>query len=287
MPELPEVETIRRGLAPRMTGSVIKGVEVLLPRLFKGDAATLTSAKITAVERQGKLLLLRLNDDRCITIHLKMTGQLLWQGKNHDDSVMGGHPEQGYIDTLPNTYTRVIFHFTNGSTLYFNDLRTFGFIHILTSEELRELPFLKKMGPEPDAPGFTAAYLAARLAKSPKSTIKSLLLDQSQIAGLGNIYVDESLFRAGIHPARPAASLNHDEIVTLVGCIKETIALALEYGGSSQKDYLNAIGEKGTYLKIAQVYHRNGQPCPRCPGHTIQKIKQGGRGTHFCANCQH
>lgn len=285
MPELPEVETIRRGLVQHLLGKVLAEVVVETPKQFIGDPRTLGGVAITELSRKGKLLIFHLSDGRYLTIHLKMTGQLLWKGVG-GESVMGGHPSQTYIDQLPNKHTRMTFRFTDDSVLYFNDLRKFGFAELMGAEEFAAHSFLGRLGPEPLEGGFNAAYLQERLSKSKSAVIKSFLLDQAHIAGIGNIYADESLFRAGIHPERKAGSLTEDEVLMLTQSIKETLQLALTHGGSSERDYVNAIGEKGTYLKVANVYRKTGQPCPRCPGFEIRRIKVGGRSTHFCANCQ-
>jgi len=286
MPELPEVETIRRGLSKYLPGKEIAHMEVRVIKQFMGDSESVLGHTIAAVARQGKLLLLELDDKRVIATHLKMTGQLIWRASEGNDSVMGGHPEMDYVYNLPGKHTRIIMTFADKSVLYFNDVRKFGFMHLLTPEEFKELPFLKKLGPEPLSSHLTEKYLEERLKKSPRTPIKSFLLDQTHIAGLGNIYADESLFRALIHPKRMAGSLSHDEMVTLTEKIKETLTVALEHGGSSERDYLNAIGEKGTYLKVAQVYHRTGLPCLRCNKAKIERIVISGRSTHFCPNCQ-
>jgi formamidopyrimidine-DNA glycosylase len=284
MPELPEVETIRRGLLPRLTGAVIRGVDVRSAKQFFGDADSLVGRKIIGLERFGKLIVLRLDDARSLTIHLKMTGQLLWKG--NEAAVMGGHPSAGYLVGLPHRHTRIVVELSDGATLFFNDLRTFGYMSVVGAGELDQPRFVSSLGPEPLEEAFTAEFLAARLKKRPKSVIKSFLLDQTNIAGLGNIYADESLFRARILPNRLSGSLSADESEALHAAIRETLALALEYGGSSERDYVNAIGEKGTYLKIANVYRRTGLPCTRNDGGTVTRIKIGGRSSHFCPLCQ-
>ena len=285
MPELPEVETIRRGLASHLPHKKIMSVEVRNAKSFLGNSLSMIGCEIMTVERQGKMLQMKLSDKRTIGVHLKMTGQLIWRALQ-GDSVMGGHPEQAYLDSLPNKHSHVMIGFDDGSTLYFNDVRKFGWVNIMTETELQNHEFLRKLGPEPLTEFFTSAYLESVLKKTKSVPIKSFLLDQTKVAGLGNIYADESLFRAGIHPKRLASSLRHVEIMTLTAKIKETLQLALHYGGSSERDYLNAIGEKGTYLKVAQVYHRTGLPCAVCKT-PIERIKIGGRSTHFCPNCQH
>jgi formamidopyrimidine-DNA glycosylase len=284
MPELPEVETIRRGLASHLPHKKITCIEVRNPKSFRGNAQDVIGRSISGVERQGKVLQLRLDDGRVMAVHLKMTGQLIWKAPQ-GESVMGGHPEQSYIDSLPSKHSHVVITFDDASVLYFNDVRKFGWVHVMTQAELEAHDLVKRMGPEPLSEHFTATYLEERVRKYPKKPIKSFLLDQVHIAGLGNIYADESLFRAGIHPQRLTGSLSHEEIVTLASKIKETLQLALDYGGSSERDYLNAIGEKGTYLKVAKVYHRTDKPCVVC-GTPIERIKIGGRSSHFCPHCQ-
>jgi len=284
MPELPEVETIRRGLQKYLPGSVIKGVDIRLPKALHGDDKKLIGRTVREIRRHGKLLVFLLDNGLVFTVHLKMTGQLLWQGKG--ESVMGGHPSAGYLRPLPHEHTRIVMEFENGSRLFFNDLRTFGRLSVLTEEAFAEQPFVATLGPEPLESVFTLEYLSARLKKKPKVAIKTFLLDQTNIAGIGNIYADESCFRAAILPMRLVGSLNPAEIKTLYSSIKETLELAISHGGSSERDYINAIGEKGTYLKVANVYHRTGLPCSRCKKGIIERVKQNGRSTHFCPVCQ-
>jgi len=286
MPELPEVETIRRGLEPHFVGRTIERVEVLYPKSFEGNAKDLVDRSVVSLERRGKLLIAYLDNGYALTVHLKMTGQLVWRGKGDDETVMGGHPEESYMLPLPHKHTRVIIDLDDDSTLYFNALRLFGRVSLLTKQELAEHDFLQRLGPEPLDAQFTTPYLAEQLKKHPTVAVKVFLLDQSNIAGLGNIYADESLFRAMILPTRPAGSLTQGEVRNLHESIQETLELALQYGGSSEKDYVNAIGEKGTYLRIANVYHRTGLDCNRCQTGKIQRIKLGGRSTHFCPVCQ-
>jgi formamidopyrimidine-DNA glycosylase len=286
MPELPEVETIRRGLAPRIIGATIAAIEVRAPKLAHGDVASLAGRKVTELRRHGKLLVFLLDDRRVFTVHLKMTGQLIWR-ESGKDPVMGGHPSEGYLQAEPHRHTRIVLTFTNGATLFFNDLRMFGRLSVLTAEALEELSFITKLGPEPLEAGFSEEYLRRQLQRRKTAKLKVFLLDQTNIAGLGNIYADESCFRSGILPTRAAGSLSEKEIGALFRAIRETLELALEHGGSTERDYRTAIGEKGTYLKVACVYHRTGLPCPRCQKAIIERIKVAGRSTHFCPNCQH
>ena len=308
MPELPEVETIRRGLESRLVEKIITQVEVRAPNIFVGDPEKLVGQEIQAFDRQGKLLIVEMVDDVVLTIHLKMTGQLIWQPAVKDEldhievdnamldfdaeeeleeePVVGGHPEKAYLESLPHKHTHVIIHFNDGSTLYFNDLRKFGRLEVLSKEQLPDLEFVQNLGPEPLQPDFTESYLREQLQRHPRVPVKSFLLDQTNIAGLGNIYADESLFRASILPDRLTASLKPGEIHNLYDAIEETLGLAIKYGGSSSKDYLNAVGEKGTFLKIANVYHRTGMECNRCRIGAIERKKIGGRSSHFCPICQ-
>ena len=311
MPELPEVETIRRGLEGRLIDRSILEIDILAPKLFEGKSEYILSVPLLRIDRQGKLLVMYFEGGYVLTIHLKMTGQLLWKPgpkpeveeeiidnatasfesdddeEDDDDSIMGGHPEKSYLDPLPHKHTHVIIRFDDGSTLYFNDLRKFGRMKVLSMEELEGVTFLQTLGPEPFSPEFSAPYLDERLKKRPKQPIKSFLLDQTNIAGLGNIYADESLFRASILPDRITGSLTEGEIANLYNAIEETVGLALQYGGSSSRDYVNAVGEKGTFLKIANVYHRQGEDCNRCDTGVIVRKKIGGRSSHYCPVCQY
>ena len=288
MPELPEVETIRRGLEGVLVGKTIEEVIVNVPKLFIGDAQSIVGLDVLGMERFGKLLVFRLNGGLLMTAHLKMTGQLIWRPENEADGdiVMGGHPEAAYLASLPHKHTHITITFTDGSELFFNDLRKFGFMHVMPEAELQELGFVQRLGPEPLEKDFTREYLLERLRKRPKVAIKSFLLDQENIAGLGNIYADESLFRAAILPYRTAGELAVGEVNNLHEAIQEVLELALMHGGSSSKDYLSATAEKGTFLKIANVYHRTGQDCNRCGEGVIERMKIGGRSSHFCSNCQ-
>jgi formamidopyrimidine-DNA glycosylase len=313
MPELPEVETIRRGLDERLPGLKIAEVEVRVPKMFIGRPEDVLDRTVIGLERQGKLLIIRLEAGLLITVHLKMTGQLIWQpartladavpdeeerdnatasfdsAEEDDDqaeTVMGGHPEKSYLQPLPHRHTHVIFTFDDGSHLYFNDLRKFGRVTVLLEEELPQTAFIEKLGPEPLQAGFTREYLAEQLKKRGRAVIKSFLLDQRNIAGLGNIYADESLFRAAILPDRLAGDLKPGELSNLYEAIQETLELAILHGGSSSHDYVNAVGEKGTFMGVANVYHRTGELCSRCHEGLIQRKKIGGRSSHYCPVCQ-
>lgn len=284
MPELPEVETIRKGLAPKLMGVVIRQVEIKAEQSFQGNPDLVLGAKVIGLERFGKLMVWKLSNGLNLAIHLKMTGQLIWRSLKSKETVMGGHPEAAYLEEYPNKHTRVIFHFPD-SKVYFNDLRRFGFIKVLADNELKELAFIQKLGLEPFHPQFTEAYLAKHAIRHPRLTIKAFLLDQAIVAGLGNIYVDESLFKAGIKPTRLVGSITAPEWSKLVPATKATLETALKHNGSTEKDYRTAIGEKGTFLQVANVYRKTGLPCKIC-GNPILRSKVAGRSSHFCAICQ-
>jgi formamidopyrimidine-DNA glycosylase len=289
MPELPEIETIRRGLADLIVDKTIARVEVRCAKSFLGRPTDLDGTQITGLHRRGKLLIFATTDPH-IAIHLRMTGQLIFVGQQRSASgqqrFAGGHPTDSFEHALPDCHTRVIFEFTDGSHLYFNDQRKFGFVQILSDAELRDLPFLQQLGPEPLDPTLTTNQFIARFEGKRRSNIKAALLDQHTIAGIGNIYADESLFLAQLHPLTPVELLTHADFDRLLTSIRATMTASLDSGGSTMATYRRADGTKGNYLDLfANVFHRDGQPCPIC-GTTIIKIKVAGRGTHLCPHCQ-
>lgn len=277
MPELPEVETIKRGLAKFILKKKIIKIEVLNEKSFLGEKTTGT---VENLRRFGKALVLDLDNGKSLMIHLRMTGQLIYDGK---ERYAAGHPSDNFTAALPNKQTRVILHFENG-TLYFNDQRKFGFIKVLPTSEVENDAFIKKLAPEPWA--MSPDELYEKLQRHKNSLIKPTILDQTIICGLGNIYADESLFMSKIHPERRAGTVTKAEAEKLLKSAREVMEKSIASGGSTMATYVKADGTKGDYLeKFAQVFHREGKPCPRC-GTKIEKIKVGGRGTHFCPNCQ-
>jgi formamidopyrimidine-DNA glycosylase len=287
MPELPEVETVRRGLETLIIGHVIRSVGVLdSPKSFPNAKADvdkfLINAEILAVRRRAKVLLVDLSTDYTLVIHLKMTGQLVYRG----DQVFGaGHPNDSLIGELPDRSTRVMIEFMDNSWLYFNDQRKFGWIKLLPTIEVPNIDFMKKVGPEPLEADFTLEQFTARFARRSKTNIKAALLDQTVVAGVGNIYADESLWGAKISPKRKVVDVTPAEFVQLYHELRHVMNLAIEKGGSTDKNYVNAEGKRGSYMDFARVFRQEGQSCPRC-GTTIEKIKWAGRGTHLCPNCQ-
>ena len=378
MPELPEVETIRRGLQHSIVGQQIAAVEVLVARSFPGYCAdveeTLVGATITGTSRRGKLLMLHLEKrqpdchslsnalhakqstakpdvqeatDACLDnqfilmIHLRMTGQLLVcsdgggigeagtrgergvrerheapeeqgagdeqagrktpgtaeadmqnglaaaQTNETDEQIFGGgYPSRSLIAKMPDKSTRVIIRFSDHLVLFFNDQRKFGYLKLMPSALLGEDDFLCRLGPEPLDAEYNWRKLRERLPLRSNQAIKAALLDQAVVAGVGNIYADESLFLAGIHPERPVSSLSVPAIKRLCLGIQTCMQQSLDAGGATARDYVDSEGMRGEYLDLhAKVYGRTGQPCPKC-GRPISKIRVVGRGTHLCTHCQ-
>jgi formamidopyrimidine-DNA glycosylase len=290
MPELPEVETIRLQLDGALRGLRIIDVEVLKQKSFVGgirEIGEIRGRKVTGVQRRGKMILIELEGGLYLLIHLKLTGQLIYR---EGDGGFEGEEAKGpfAVRELPNKYTRVIISFDNGGKpalprgrLYFNDLRIFGWMRVMG-----DLGEVGGLGVEPLSPEFTAEKLASILHSSGRP-VKLVLMDQEKIAGIGNIYANEALFRAGILPAKPAKKLRNKEIEKLREAIVEVLSEALKYKGTSDRDeaYRQISGEKGEFQNHLQVYGRAGQECLQCGG-IVRRISLGGRGTFFCEKCQ-
>jgi len=287
MPELPEVETIRAGLAELLPGRVVKDVwydwDKSFPNAPADVARFLVGAKVEKVRRRAKVLIIELSGGWALIIHLKMTGQLVFVGK--EQRFGAGHPNKDLISELPAKSTHVVIDFTDGSQLFFNDQRKFGWMRLMPALEIPEIDFFKKVGPEPLDDDFTVDRFIERLMRRKNSNIKAVLLDQTVVAGIGNIYADESLWSAKIHPLSPVADIPKAKLVLLYNAIRDVLNLSIQKGGSTDKNYVDAEGKKGSYLAFANVFRREGQPCPRC-GTPIEKIRVAGRGTHICPHCQ-
>jgi len=273
MPELPEVETVKRGLNELVAGSTIKDIEVLYPKMISNVTAdqfiaTLKGRKLEKVDRRGKYLLIRLSDGMTIVSHLRMEGNY--------DVVPDG--------TEPNKHTHIIFHLTDGRELRYNDTRKFGRMSVVNTGDEYTVAGLKTIGPEPTEDTLDIDYMVKIFGKSRK-VVKPFLLDQSNIAGLGNIYADEVLWMSKIHPESPANSLTKPELVELRKNIILELQKAIAGHGTTVHSYSNAYGEAGSFQNQLNVYGREGQPCLRC-GTPIVKIKLAQRGTHFCPHCQ-
>jgi formamidopyrimidine-DNA glycosylase len=287
MPELPEVETIRIGLSGLLPGRRIVKVWHDWPKGFPNAPGDVTAfaegADITAVRRRAKVLIIDLSSKYSLVIHLKMTGQLVF--KSSTERFGAGHPNDSLIGELPDKSTRVVLTFGDGSQLFFNDQRKFGWMRLMPTVEVEQLDFFQKVGPEPLADTFTAADFIARLQRRSKSGIKAVLLDQTVVAGIGNIYADESLWGAKIHPETKVADVPVAKLKALYTALRAVLKLSIEKGGSTDRNYVNHEGKRGSYLTFANVFRREGQPCPRC-GATIIKIRVAGRGTHICPHDQ-
>jgi len=273
MPELPEVETIRCQLEPLLNGRTISRAEVLDPLIVAPATPDsfkrrLRSITITALKRRGKYRLLDLDSKDPLVMHLRMTGILTYL-----------HPPPSEEEKK---HLRMLLHFDDGTGLAFHDTRRFGRAFILKPEENEQ--YWSRFGPEPLEKGFDAAYLKKLLAGRSRP-VKSLLLDQSMVAGIGNIYADEALYKAGIMPTRPAGGLSDEEIRRLTRSIRATLKKAIKLQGSSIDTYRDSMGRKGSFQETFQVHRRQGKPCPSC-GTSVEKIRVGGRGTYFCPVCQ-
>ncbi len=280
MPELPEVETIKRGLKKFIIHQKITRITISCEKSFQGELAIAENQTIINIRRFGKALILDLDNNYSLMIHLRMTGQLIYDG---EERYAAGHPSDNFTSKLPNKQTRVILELENG-TLYFNDQRKFGFIKVIKTKEVENDTFIKKLAKEPWL--MNAEELYEKFQKHQNSPIKAVILDQTIICGLGNIYADESLFMSRIHPKRKAGTISKKETETLLRSACEVMQRSIDSGGSTMATYVKADGTKGDYLeKFAQVFRREGKPCLNC-GTKIIKIKVAGRGTHICPNCQ-
>jgi formamidopyrimidine-DNA glycosylase len=271
LPELPEVETIRRQLAPHLEGRAIVGVEILDPRWTRPAPpgpvqAALRGALVAAVGRRGKYLVWSLSGERYLIMHLRMTGTLLL-----DPAVEPPH-------------TRVRVDLDDGRRLVYVDPRRFGTGHLVEGAAARESYLSARIGVEPLTPEFTPAHLRA-LARRRLAPVKAFVLDQRRIAGVGNIYADEALFRAGVHPLRPAGRLTGADWARLSDAIEEALRAGIDAKGASIDDFRHLDGARGSFQDRFLVHRRAGEPCPRC-GRTIRKIAVGGRGTYVCERCQ-
>jgi formamidopyrimidine-DNA glycosylase len=286
MPELPEVETVRRGLKELLPGRIVSTAIFDTPKSFPNAPVDvsefLIGVVVSDVRRRAKVLLIDLSSSYTLVIHLKMTGQLVFRGESNFGA---GHPNDSLIGELPDRSTRVSLNFVDGSTLYFNDQRKFGWMKLIPTPEISEMEFMKKVGPEPLESNFTVEEFRVRFTRRSRTSIKAALLDQTVIAGVGNIYADETLWGAKIHPLRLVGSLTSVEFARLYTELRAVMNLAIEKGGSTDRNYVNAEGKRGSYMDFARVFRREGLACSRC-GSVIIKFKAAGRGTHICPFCQ-
>lgn len=280
MPELPEVETIRRSLEKAIVGKRIVGVEVFFKKQFPDNPKEVIGKKILGIERRGKVLIINLSGQKSLLVHLKLSGQLIWAAKAGDKTAaehpipfLGGRK-------LPGKSTRVIISI-NGGKLFFNEIRKFGWIKVVKFNQLDQLV---KLGKEPFDEDFTEDYLRQVFSKTAKP-IKLVLMDQEKIAGIGNIYANDALFEAKVHPERSANKLTGQQVAALKKAIILVLQDGLKAGGSSEIYYVKPDGTRGSYQERFRVYRRDGQKCRKC-GTLIKRIKLNGRGTFYCPKCQ-
>lgn len=288
MPELPEVEIVRVGLQKFLPSQTITSISTDWPKsLAIGDDEQkkyLVGARIDQINRRGKLIIIPLSTGYSVLIHLKMTGQLVYR-PNNGRGFGGGHPNDSLISKLPDKSTRVIIKLSKG-TLFFNDQRKFGWIKLEPTKGLEQTnTFLRKLGPEPLEDNYSFEQFRDAIQKHLKTSIKATILDQTVLAGVGNIYADEALYEARIHPASRVELVSAFKLKRLYETIREVMKLSIELGGSSVRNYVDAKGNQGSYLKFAKVFRREGQECYR-DGVDIIKIRVAGRGTHICPKCQ-
>ena len=276
MPELPEVETIKRQLNKKIKGKKIKNAEIRLKKLVKYPLdkfrKLIKGAVIKNVGRRAKLLIFELSNNYCLITHLKLTGQLIYQRTRNNEQRTTKH-------------THLIYHFTDGSRLIHNDLRQFGFVKVVFKKDLIDFLAKEKYGPEPLTKEFSLDLFRELLKKRPNSKIKPLLMDQTFIAGIGNLYSDEILFFARVLPIRRANTLKPAEVKRIYQGIKEILPTAISRRGSSSNDYVDAEGKEGDYFPLVKVYQRENKPCYFCRT-KIKRIKIGSRSAHFCPKCQ-
>lgn len=291
MPELPEVETIRCDLERVLVGKKITSIKILDNKII-GNKPTIfelaiKNKKIVGVERRGKLLAFALSSGEYLLAHMKMTGQLIFLSSRRksvslSNTIAGGH-QIGQSDLhVPNKFTRVIINFSDG-VLYFNDLRRFGYLKIVSREE-KEKVFEQNFGIEPLTPNFKFNNFV-KIFQNRQTNLKAILMNQKLISGLGNIYVDEACFCAGLLPWRKARSLKPAELKKLFSCIQKVIKVAIKNRGTTFKDFRDGAGGRGSHYNFLNVYGRKDEKCRKCKS-LIKKTKHAGRGTHYCEKCQ-
>ncbi|TSA46278.1 bifunctional DNA-formamidopyrimidine glycosylase/DNA-(apurinic or apyrimidinic site) lyase [bacterium] len=303
MPELPEVETLRKGLAAAAAGKAIAGVEVRLPKVVSVGHATVSNIrkttrgvvkkfesmlahkKILAVRRRAKLLMVDLSGGLVLLVHLKMTGQLIFAKKGERKKVKFFNRGNSPQAILPHKYTHVIFTFTDGSRLYFNDLRQFGYLRLVRDEDIGKVRELQEFGPEPLSKDFTLRYLLDKSKKRPGISIKQFLMEPKVVAGIGNIYSDEILFEAKLKPTRPVSRVTNQEFGAIYKSIPKVLKKAIKVQGSSVGDFFTVDGSEGKFGKQHKVYGWAGKACYNC-GEIIESVKLGGRTSSFCPHCQ-
>jgi len=287
MPELPEVETVVRGLKKIIVGKKIADFDCDTPKMINYKLPDfklkIKGLIVKDVARRAKMIIINLSKDLNALVHLKMTGQLVFSSKKK--CMIGGHTIKSGHDCVPNKFTHARFKFSDQSWLYFNDIRKFGWIKLLTDLQLQDYFEKLKLGPEPFSKEFSLDYFKQKIASRPKAIIKQFLHDSKIVVGVGNIYSDEICFYAKVSPFRKLKSLTAKEIGLIYISIKKILEHSIKMQGTTFSNYVNAEGNEGAYSKVLKVYGREGQKCKRCPGIIVRK-KIGGRSAHFCPLCQ-
>lgn len=287
MPELPEVETVRRSIRPVLLGRRLLRFSLRLQKLVQVGSLPVrrvVGSTVTSISRRAKLLLIGFSNGYTLVIHLKMTGQIIVRaGDGHDR--IGGHPIPKGEQDLPNRYTRAIWYFDRRTTLYFNDVRKFGYLRCVKTGDLPQLFSKLRLGSEPLDSRFTLAKFMTLAKQRPKKMIKEFLLDQTGVAGLGNIYADEVDFAARLHPQQRLGSLRQNDIKAVYQAIRRILRFAVTQRGTTLRNYRDGKGRQGGMQFHLAVYGRTGRPCPRCAT-LIVREKIGSRSAHFCPHCQ-
>lgn len=281
MPELPEVETVARRLRNVLPGKKIQELVVFREKSFQGAESEILGDTILSVSRQAKIISLDLKSGKHILVHLKMTGQLMYHGS--DVKIGGGHPTADWVQDLPSKHTRIMLTFDTQEKLFFNDMRVFGWWKVVSPEE--KVKELSAYGPDVNTEAFSFEYFREKIS-SRRSPIKQVIMDNSLVAGVGNIYACEALFHAGIHPQQMASSLSPQKTRLLFDSMKKVIEEGIIEGGTTfDGKYVDIYGFSGKYQNKLQVYGQLGKPCSICST-PIEKVQLGGRGTYFCPHCQ-
>jgi len=283
MPELPEVETVKKGLEKAIVGKKIADYSCDTPKMTNFSLNKVKGLKVIGVRRRAKMLIIDLSADHHILVHLKMTGQLVYRSKKQ--CLIGGHQIEKSCESLPNKFTHATFTFSDGTFLYYNDIRKFGWVRLYTKEQLAKVFEQMGMGPEPLSKDFTIDYLRQRIRQRPRNRVKQFIMDNKILVGVGNIYSDEVCYYAKVRPDRRVETLTDKEIKLIHSGIAKILKAAIEAQGTTFSNYVNADGEAGAYTKKLKVYGRYGETCFKCRG-IVARMKIGGRTSSFCVHCQ-
>lgn len=284
-----------RGLRKKIEGREILSFDDRDSKVVQIIEEEIKGKVIEKINRRAKNIIFELDNGRSLIFHLKMTGQLIWEKcEGEQDFCLrnrkgGGHPDGAWLEKLPNKHTRAIFYFDDESVLYFNDIRRFGWIKVIQKSKVKDQNYgalFNNLGVEPLGGELTPEYLAKMATRFPNRKIKQFIMDQSIVAGIGNIYADESLFEARIKPVRLASKVTKKEWKKLITAIQKVLKQAIDFGGSSSENFVDAFGKQGEAHEHLKVYRKTGQKCPNNCGGVVERIVIGGRGTHWCPKCQ-